>query len=152
VAFVLTFDDGPGPSMPALLDVLAGADARATFFVLGRNVEQPVWGSATDARAMIVRAIRDGHEIANHSWSHVLPIDGATFMREVAHVDDLIRAVRRDAGVDRARRSACGCRLARSRPTSALPRFAPPVANPSVGPASSTATGRSATLAPCARK
>lgn len=35
----LTFDDGPGPSTPAILDALAINAVRATFFVLGRQVE-----------------------------------------------------------------------------------------------------------------
>src|SRR5512144_3274869 len=37
--FALTFDDGPGPSTSALLDVLRDSGVRATFFLLGRNVE-----------------------------------------------------------------------------------------------------------------
>src|SRR5690349_19885200 len=38
----LTFDDGPGPDTPAVLDALDGAGAKATFFVLGRAaLERP---------------------------------------------------------------------------------------------------------------
>ena len=36
--YALTYDDGPGPSTEALLDVLEAAGARATFFLLGRNL------------------------------------------------------------------------------------------------------------------
>ena len=100
MTFALTFDDGPGPSMPALLDVLAGAGCRATFFVLGRNVCEPAWGAASEARAMCVRAAREGHELANHSWSHVLPIDPDVFMDEVARCDELVSALRREASAD----------------------------------------------------
>lgn len=58
----LTFDDGPGPATEPLLDVLAAADARATFFVLGSRVE---------ANAdIIARMHADGHEVANHTLTH----------------------------------------------------------------------------------
>ncbi len=59
----LTFDDGPDPNFtPVLLDVLKKYKARATFFVLGvRSEDQP---------AIIKRMAREGHEVANHSYSH----------------------------------------------------------------------------------
>jgi peptidoglycan-N-acetylglucosamine deacetylase len=59
----LTFDDGPDPQVtPAILDALASANARATFFVIGRHLEQQ--------REIGVRALREGHELGNHSWMH----------------------------------------------------------------------------------
>src|SRR3974390_293519 len=59
----LTYDDGPNdPYTLRLLDVLAKHDVKATFFVLGRFVEQ---------KPHIVRALADtGHAIGNHSWDH----------------------------------------------------------------------------------
>lgn len=59
----LTFDDGPHATLtPKLLDLLARHRARATFFVVGKNVvEYP---------EIVRRIAREGHEIANHSWSH----------------------------------------------------------------------------------
>ena len=59
----LTYDDGPNdPSTLRLLDVLARHDVKATFFVLGRFVEQ---------KPEIVRALATaGHVIGNHSWDH----------------------------------------------------------------------------------
>ena len=59
----LTFDDGPHGSLtPRLLDILAQRNVKATFYVIGRNVE---------AHPEIARRIvEDGHEIANHTWSH----------------------------------------------------------------------------------
>ena len=91
--FELTFDDGPGPSTPALLDVLAAAGVRATFFVLGSNAER--------AREICVRAAREGHEIGNHTYSHARPdaIDAAAFADELARTDALITDIRREAGV-----------------------------------------------------
>lgn len=59
----LTFDDGPSTTtMDAVLDVLAEYDAKATFFVVGNKIE-----ANTD---VLQRAVNEGHEIGNHSWSH----------------------------------------------------------------------------------
>ena len=59
----MTFDDGPSATLtPKLLDLLAAHHIKATFFVIGENVaEHP---------EIVARAAREGHEIANHSWSH----------------------------------------------------------------------------------
>jgi peptidoglycan/xylan/chitin deacetylase (PgdA/CDA1 family) len=58
----LTFDDGPGPDTPAVLDALDGAGARATFFVLGRHAAE---------RPGLVREIaRRGHVVALHGHTH----------------------------------------------------------------------------------
>ena len=59
----LTYDDGPNdPYTLRLLDLLAKHDVKATFFVLGRFVEQ---------KPEIVRALaKAGHTIGNHSWDH----------------------------------------------------------------------------------
>ncbi len=59
----MTFDDGPHPTLtPRLLDMLAERDVKATFYVIGRNVE---------AHPEIARRIvAEGHEIANHTWTH----------------------------------------------------------------------------------
>src|SRR5260370_3769208 len=59
----MTFDDGPSAKLtPKLLDLLAAHHIKATFFLIGQNVaENP---------DIVARELRDGHEIANHSWSH----------------------------------------------------------------------------------
>lgn len=59
----LTFDDGPHAKVtPELLKTLKKYDARATFFMLGQNVE---------FNQQIVKDVYEaGHEIANHSWNH----------------------------------------------------------------------------------
>ena len=59
----LTFDDGPHPDVtPRVLDLLAGAGARATFFCIGRRAE-----AYPELTAEIVRR---GHRIENHSHTH----------------------------------------------------------------------------------
>ena len=66
----LTFDDGPGPETEQLLDVLAEADVRATFFVTGAHLR---------ARpAVAARIVTDGHLLANHTWSHPQDVAGST--------------------------------------------------------------------------
>src|SRR6476646_2784937 len=59
----LTYDDGPNdPHTLRLLEVLARHDVQATFFLIGRYVQQ---------RPDIVRAIvNSGHIVGNHTFSH----------------------------------------------------------------------------------
>ena len=58
----LTFDDGPSQYTERLLDGLARLNAKATFFLVGRMIER-----RPDIPA---RMVAEGHEIANHSYSH----------------------------------------------------------------------------------
>jgi len=61
-AVAITFDDGPDEETPLLLDELDRHRMRATFFVLGRQVEKyPEY-----AREIV----RRGHELASHGYSH----------------------------------------------------------------------------------
>lgn len=80
-AVALTFDDGPDPrGTPAILEALAEADARATFFVLGHKVR---------AHPELARAIvAAGHELALHGDAHQVR---AAFWRP-ALAADLARA------------------------------------------------------------
>ncbi len=65
----LTFDNGPTEAVtPHVLDVLARHGIRASFFVLGKNLQ-------TDAtRAMVDRAAAAGHWIGNHTFTHSVPL------------------------------------------------------------------------------
>ena len=59
----MTFDDGPHPShTPRLLDILAQRNVKATFFVVGSRVQSHPH--------IIARMVREGHEVANHTWNH----------------------------------------------------------------------------------
>lgn len=60
----LTFDDGPSPDTVQVLDILARYHVKATFFVVGENVER----NPDLAR----RIVAEGHIIGNHSYSHPL--------------------------------------------------------------------------------
>lgn len=63
----LTYDDGPNdPHTLRLLEVLAKHNVRATFFLIGRYVQQ---------RPEIVReVVKAGHVIGNHTFTHPLLI------------------------------------------------------------------------------
>lgn len=59
----LTFDDGPTPGVTEwILKMLDKYDAKATFFVLGKNVEM-----YPDLYSKILQA---GHKVGNHTYSH----------------------------------------------------------------------------------
>ena len=81
----LTYDDGPNAShTPALLDVLAKHEVKATFFLIGRYVAQ-----SPD----LVRRTRDaGHAIGNHTFTHPLLIfsSPAQLRRELEDTDKAI--------------------------------------------------------------
>ena len=83
----LTFDDGPNPTLtPKLLDLLAAHHMKATFFVVGQN--------AADHPEILRRAVRAGHEIANHSWSHpnFAKMSDEAVRHELQKTDDAISA------------------------------------------------------------
>jgi peptidoglycan/xylan/chitin deacetylase (PgdA/CDA1 family) len=61
-AIALTFDDGPGATTGAILDVLAAHGAHATFNVLGERL--------AGREALVRRAAHAGQEIGVHGWSH----------------------------------------------------------------------------------
>jgi peptidoglycan-N-acetylglucosamine deacetylase len=82
----MTFDDGPSATLtPKLLDLLAAHHIKATFFVIGENVaEHP---------EIVARAAREGHEIANHSWSHPNfgKMSDESVRRQIQQTDDAIK-------------------------------------------------------------
>jgi peptidoglycan/xylan/chitin deacetylase (PgdA/CDA1 family) len=72
----LTFDDGPNPRMtPALLELLASYDARATFFLIGRWAEREP--------GLVRELVAAGHAIGNHTYSHpTMPLLPAAGVRD----------------------------------------------------------------------
>jgi peptidoglycan/xylan/chitin deacetylase (PgdA/CDA1 family) len=57
-----SYDDGPSPYTPLLLEKLKKHNLKTTFFVVGsRVIERP---------AMLVEEYMRGHEISVHTWSH----------------------------------------------------------------------------------
>ncbi|GGE91076.1 polysaccharide deacetylase family protein [Sphingomonas prati] len=82
----LTFDDGPTTyGVDAILPVLAEHRARATFFLIGAEMEKRL--------ALVRRIVRSGHEIGNHSFDHRLMIRRSMgyYRDQITRTDDLIR-------------------------------------------------------------
>src|SRR5256714_997577 len=83
----MTFDDGPSAKLtPKLLDLLAAHHIKATFFLIGENVaENP---------GIVAREVREGHEIANHSWSHpnLAKMSDVGVRSQLRRTDDAIRS------------------------------------------------------------
>lgn len=82
----LTFDDGPDDKItPQILDILKQEDVKATFFVLGVNVEQNP--------DVLLRIFNEGHAIGNHSYNHVykeLYKSPWAFVEQMIKTDDII--------------------------------------------------------------
>jgi peptidoglycan/xylan/chitin deacetylase (PgdA/CDA1 family) len=63
----ITFDDGPHPDgTPAILEILAAAQARATFFVIGEQVRR--------RPELVRRILAQGHGLALHGDRHRLQL------------------------------------------------------------------------------
>ena len=82
----LTFDDGPNEQVtPKILKILKKEDIKATFFVIGKNV---------DSHPEIVKqAYEEGHYIGNHGYSHnnsTLYKSDETFINEIKKTDEAI--------------------------------------------------------------
>ena len=96
----LTFDDGPGPSTDALLDVLARHQARATFFFLGKSIEEASWcgGDRARARTVALRTVRDGHVVGSHGHAHLRPAAWRELAADIARADVTLTALYAEAG------------------------------------------------------
>ncbi|MDR1226620.1 MAG: polysaccharide deacetylase family protein [Prevotellaceae bacterium] len=83
----LTFDDGPTPEItPWVINKLAEYDAKATFFCLGKNVEQH------PEEFTLIRA--NGHSVGNHSYSHQrgFSMPTGSYVEDVDLADEFIRS------------------------------------------------------------
>lgn len=84
-AAALTFDDGPHPlGTPAVMEHLAAAGVRATFFVVGEAVER--------APSLVQELAAAGHELAVHGYRHRLLLGrrGAALRDELERCLDLL--------------------------------------------------------------
>jgi peptidoglycan/xylan/chitin deacetylase (PgdA/CDA1 family) len=84
----LTFDDGPVPHRtPALLDLLREIGVPATFFVVGRQ--------ATAHPDIVRRMQAEGHEVANHTWSHrnLARLSRVEVLRELSAAREAVRGI-----------------------------------------------------------
>ena len=78
----ITFDDGPRrETTERLLDGLEERDARATFFLIGRQIE--------GNEDLVERMQAEGHQIGSHTWNHVrlLGVTEETIRQEVGQTE-----------------------------------------------------------------
>lgn len=83
----LTFDDGPGPFTPAILDVLAEAGVPATFFCVA-----PLAQARPD---LIHRMTDEGHTVGSHGTRHceLRRMGGRRLAADLRHARTAIAAV-----------------------------------------------------------
>ena len=84
----LTFDDGPHPRYTEeLLDGLAERNVKATFFLLGQNIE--------GREEIIRRMAEEGHLIGNHTYYHVdiTKLEEEEACREILDTSEKITAI-----------------------------------------------------------
>jgi peptidoglycan-N-acetylglucosamine deacetylase len=83
----LTFDDGPHPMWtPKVLDQLKAAHVKATFCVVGSQVEK--------YPSLVRRIVREGHTLCNHSWNHELDLGKRPVKDIKANLEATNRAIR----------------------------------------------------------
>jgi len=86
VAF--TFDDGPNPTYtPQLLDIFREAGGKATFYMIGEQIEKE------PEVAALVHA--QGHEIGNHTYTHpyLTRLSSEEVVNELRQTEALIRGI-----------------------------------------------------------
>ena len=86
VAF--TFDDGPDTEYtPRILDILNQYQVKATFMCCGQQIDSNL--------QIFKRMVREGHEIANHTWSHpkLTKISSSKVRREIEKTSSIIEQI-----------------------------------------------------------
>ena len=89
----LTFDDGCIPEVtPAILDILAKYGVKATFFVVGDNIQK--------YPHIYARVLKEGHRVGNHTFHHSKGTQFATddYIRDI---DACQQAMRQSIGLFR---------------------------------------------------
>ncbi len=62
----LTFDDGPSETVtPKILDILKEENVRATFFLVGKAIDE-----SEANKNLVKREVTEGNAIGNHTYSH----------------------------------------------------------------------------------
>jgi peptidoglycan-N-acetylglucosamine deacetylase len=96
IRLFLTFDDGPVFCTSDILDNLKVKGYKATFFFIGRNLNNP------QLKKLAIRAVQDGHDVGNHSYSHPAfsTISVRRAEKEILSTHDLLQEVVAAAGID----------------------------------------------------
>ena len=83
----LTFDDGPIPeSTPFILDTLREHGVKATFFMVGENVQR--------YPELYHRILEEGHSVGNHTYNHMGSLRHyvATYVKNTEKANELIHS------------------------------------------------------------
>ncbi len=82
----LTFDDGPSSTTSQILDILDKYDVKATFFLIGQNING-------NTRSILERQNASGHELANHSYTHsdMTTMSWSSIQNEINQTNNLIK-------------------------------------------------------------
>ncbi|PJI09649.1 polysaccharide deacetylase [Clostridium sp. CT7] len=83
----LTFDDGPSINTRKILDILNQNNIKATFFLIGKNVER-----YPDLAKL---EVANGETVANHTYSHVLNYRESpdVFVNDINRCDTVLKSV-----------------------------------------------------------
>lgn len=84
--------------LPRFLDLFETLRIKATFFVIGRDLEEDLETGGYGAD-VLRSAVAAGHELASHSWSHAYDMsawDEARVLEDVRRCDELLRTVGAD--------------------------------------------------------
>lgn len=95
IAF-LTFDDGPSTTVtPRILDTLKSYDVKATFCLMGQNVD-----ANERSKELVKEIFNSGHAIGNHTYTHSMKklypgnkLDVNHYMDEVEQDNNSIRNI-----------------------------------------------------------
>jgi peptidoglycan/xylan/chitin deacetylase (PgdA/CDA1 family) len=83
----ITFDDGPEPEVTQeVLDILARYNAKATFFMVGENVQR--------YPEIVQRIIAEGHSIGNHTYNHLngVKVPDITYFKNIQKAAEVIES------------------------------------------------------------
>ena len=83
----LTFDDGPSPVTSKILDILKQENVKATFFILGSNVDS--------RKDVVKRMYEEGHLIGNHTYTHcnLSKLETGEAKKELEQTDTVIEKI-----------------------------------------------------------
>ncbi|MEK5548901.1 polysaccharide deacetylase family protein [Paenibacillus sp. SEL3] len=92
----LSFDDGPSVTVtPKILDILKKESVKATFFVVGKAVEE---NEVT--KKITKRLVKEGHAIGNHTYSHdysyLYPnqtVNSSSFMNDIEKTNQVLKQI-----------------------------------------------------------
>ena len=82
----ITFDDGPDPEYTTqVLDLLAQYEVKATFFIIGKNAEKNP--------ELVLRQYEEGHELANHTFTHPWTTSVHRLDKELKQTNEIIFSI-----------------------------------------------------------